>query len=249
MIKLEENTPKIYYSQSRDFQLIGRLYDIVLNSVKTNADLIYNINNTKLIDNQMLNLLAMSLGFKVTRNYNADQLRSICACLPYIMKNKGNIRAVRIACNAILSAESIDDPMDYGYSNGQLTLYIPVALTDTSLLEDLMVYLLPAGISYTIVKELKETVSAITELVVEDVVRLYGDINRTAGVKSNYPETLSQITNTENLGVVDLADVSGMLANDTIYKPEAYDGSELGSAESAINYENYTNDTDTEEAK
>ena len=40
MIKLQDMTPDVYYNQSRDFQFIGRLYDIVLNSVKTNADLI-----------------------------------------------------------------------------------------------------------------------------------------------------------------------------------------------------------------
>ena len=245
MIKLEDSTPKVYYTQSRDFQLIGRLYDIVLNSVKTNVDLIYNINNTKLIDSQMLNLLAMSLGFKVTRNYNADQLRAICACLPYIMKNKGNIRAVRVACNAILSAENINESMDYSYVNGQLVLYIPVSLTDTSLLEDLLTYVLPAGISYTIVKELKVTTTIMTELTVEDVVRLYGDTNRTEGIRSNYPETLSQITNSVDLGVTDLADTPGILANDTIYKPEFYDGKDLGSEESAKNYENYTENKET----
>ena len=38
MIKLQELTPSVYYEQSRDFQFIGRLYDIVLNYIKTNAD-------------------------------------------------------------------------------------------------------------------------------------------------------------------------------------------------------------------
>ena len=39
MIKLQDYTPDIYYSESRDFQFIGRLFDLVLNYVKTNVDI------------------------------------------------------------------------------------------------------------------------------------------------------------------------------------------------------------------
>ena len=41
MIKLQNYTPEIYYKESRDFQFIGRLYDLVLNSIKTEVDLLY----------------------------------------------------------------------------------------------------------------------------------------------------------------------------------------------------------------
>ena len=41
MIRLQDMTPSVYYDQSRDFQFIGRLFDVVLNSVKTNADMVY----------------------------------------------------------------------------------------------------------------------------------------------------------------------------------------------------------------
>jgi hypothetical protein len=43
MIKLQNYTPEIYYKESRDFQFIGRLFDLVLNAVKTDADLLYHI--------------------------------------------------------------------------------------------------------------------------------------------------------------------------------------------------------------
>ena len=41
MIKLQDYTPEVYYKQSRDFQFLGRLYDVILNAVKTNSDMIY----------------------------------------------------------------------------------------------------------------------------------------------------------------------------------------------------------------
>ena len=66
MIKLQELTPKVFYTKSRDFQFIGRLYDIVLNAAKTDADAIRYINDTSTCDSTLLNLLASTLGFKAT---------------------------------------------------------------------------------------------------------------------------------------------------------------------------------------
>ena len=55
MIKLQELTPSVYYEQSRDFQFIGRLYDIVLNYIKTNADNLYTLPIGKNMDEKLLN--------------------------------------------------------------------------------------------------------------------------------------------------------------------------------------------------
>ena len=43
MIQTKHLTPTIYTKMSRDFQLLGSLYDVILNNVKTNADLIYHL--------------------------------------------------------------------------------------------------------------------------------------------------------------------------------------------------------------
>ena len=61
MIKLQDYTPEVYYRESRDFQFIGRLYDLVLNYVKTNADLIYSLPLSDNSDNQFIDLMAMTL--------------------------------------------------------------------------------------------------------------------------------------------------------------------------------------------
>ena len=42
MIKTKNLTPENYYKQSRDFQLIGRIFDFVLNYLKTNVDAVSN---------------------------------------------------------------------------------------------------------------------------------------------------------------------------------------------------------------
>lgn len=174
MIKLQDLTPEIYYKQSRDFQFIGRLYDIVLNSIKTNATNLYNLPVGKNMDEQLLNLLALTLGFKPNKKYNSKQLRAICSVLPVILKRKGSIEALILATNALLAAEGIIQPLDYTIiPNQSITLYVAQKLTDITLLTDLLDYLLPAGLSCVIVKESQAVHAIKTALAVTDRVKVY----------------------------------------------------------------------------
>ena len=75
MIRLQKYTPDVYYEQSRDFQFLGRLYDITLNSVKTNADIIkFGLPFNSQSPRELLGLLARTLGFKPKRQYSHVQL-------------------------------------------------------------------------------------------------------------------------------------------------------------------------------
>ena len=194
MIKLQEMTPAIYYKQSRDFQFLGRLYDIVLNSVKTNADLIYNLPFGNNLDLQMLSLLAYTLGFSQKHHYTSTQLKAICSVLPTVMRNKGSVKSITIAIGAILHAEGIKDSADVvmNYAEGLLSILIPDTLSDISLIEDLLEYLIPAGISVTIIRTLKETVKAKVDVYLKDIVKVNTyDSNSVANLK-NF-RSLSQV--------------------------------------------------------
>lgn len=175
MIKLQDLTPAVYYNQSRDFQFIGRLYDLVLNYSKTNAANLYNLPIGKNMDEQLLNLLALTLGFKPTKNYNSKQLRAICSVLPTILKHKGSIQALVLAINALLAAEGVRQPLDYTMHPKQgITLYVAQELNDLSLFTDLLDYLLPAGLSCNVVKESQYIEKATTTLSVTDTVTISG---------------------------------------------------------------------------
>ena len=87
MIKLQDYTPDVYYNESRDFQFIGRLYDIVLNYVKTNADLLYDLPLSDNSDSQFIELLAFTLGFQPKHKYTAKHLRAICSVFSDILRN------------------------------------------------------------------------------------------------------------------------------------------------------------------
>ena len=175
MIKLQDYTPEVYYRESRDFQFIGRLYDLVLNYVKTNADLIYSLPLSDNSDNQFIDLMAMTLGFHAKHKYTSQQLKAICFVLSEIIRNKGTIKALTIACDAIFHAEGIQGQFDYGLTNNNtnIIIYLPQELSDTTLLNDLFEYILPAGMSCQIIKTYSEKALPTTEVGVESTFYQY----------------------------------------------------------------------------
>ena len=176
MIKLQELTPSVYSEQSRDFQFIGRLYDIVLNYVKTNADNLYTLPIGKNMDEKLLNLLAFTLGFQSKHQYNSKQLLAICSVLPLILKHKGSLNAILIAVNSILYAEGINQALDYEFKNNNLVLYLSPDLSDLTLLKDIMIYILPAGIGCNMIKEIQSINKIETVLTTKDEVTVYKDV-------------------------------------------------------------------------
>ena len=171
MIRLQDLVPNVYYEKSRDFQFIGRLFDIVLNSVKTNSDTLYNLPSGKNKDERLLNLLAFTLGFQPKHHYNSKQLEAICSVLPLVIKNKGSLNAIIIATNAILHAEGLTQSLSYSIAPREsITLYLPTQLSDLTLLSDLMNYILPAGLYCNFVKEISKVTTVETKIGVKSEV-------------------------------------------------------------------------------
>jgi hypothetical protein len=201
MIKLRDFTPEVYYKESRDFQLLGRLFDLVLNSVKTEADLLYDLPVNDNSNEQLLDLLSLSVGFKTNNNrYNAKQLKAICRVFPLILHNKGSIKALIIACNALFSAEGCEQPVDYEFvddtNNNEINLYIPQDFEDLTLLNDLLQYVLPAGMSCNIIREYRLKVAALTELTFTDTVYFYRQGDRSISLEGDSNVALLYDSNT-----------------------------------------------------
>lgn len=241
MIKLQDYTPEVYYRESRDFQFIGRLYDLVLNYVKTNADLIYSLPLSDNSDNQFIDLMAMTLGFHAKHKYTSQQLKAICFVLSEIIRNKGTIKALTIACDAIFHAEGIQGQFDYGLTNNNtnIVIYLPQELSDTTLLNDLFEYILPAGMSCQIIKTYSEKATPTTEVGVESTFYQYkgapgdpADPDKKGFYDNNLFAKIAILSNgdtnlsTGNLNVNDAKEVSnkdlpGKIANTNVYIPEA----------------------------
>ena len=161
MINLYNQVPTIYSEASRDFQYLSWLINIVLNSVKHNVDDMYNLPKPS-VDSKLSELLAFTLGFKVRRNYNTEQLLALVNIIPSLLKYKGTAYAVSLAGNALIKASGAlgdciialeeEDDIKKLKEKGILKVVLPKDLVDTTLFIDLLPYILPAGISCQIVR-------------------------------------------------------------------------------------------------
>ena len=153
LIKFQDLTPEVYYKRSRDFQYIGRLFDLVLNNAKMNTDIISSLPLNPDMDPRLLDLLALTLGFKSKHEYNTKQLAALCSIFPLVLRNKGSKFAIETACNALLNAEGITKEALIEVKNQTVSIFLPSELSDLNLLKDLLNYILPAGMSCSIVRE------------------------------------------------------------------------------------------------
>lgn len=154
MIKLQDLTPDVYYEHSRDFQLIGRLFDLVLNSVKTEADLLFNLPLSENSPNALLELLSYTFGLQLRPSkYTDEQLRAICSIAPTLIKNKGSLKAISMLCAAILRTAGTYGTYFISVTNTptpHITVSIPVGAQQKELLYDLLDQIVPAGLTFEV---------------------------------------------------------------------------------------------------
>jgi hypothetical protein len=98
-------------------------------------------------------LLAMTLGFKIKRNYDQKQLSALIAALPRILRYKGSKKAVDMAGEALIAASGVLGDFHSEVDNCELIVTFPVGLIDISLFTDLLNYILPAGMTYHIIRK------------------------------------------------------------------------------------------------
>jgi hypothetical protein len=156
MINMYNQVPSVYTSASRDFQYLSWLINIVLNSVKHNVDDLYDLPSTK-ADARLVELMAMTLGFKVKRNYDKSQLAALVSILPSVLKCKGTKKAVVMAAKALLITSGTIGEFDENdhcriVDGTLLEVTLPKDLIDITLFMDLMPYILPAGMSCRVVR-------------------------------------------------------------------------------------------------
>ena len=154
MINLKHQLPSIYYDASRDFQILGHLYEVVLNYSKTNADMLYLLPNGLTEDARITEVLATTLGFKLRRNYDKTQLAALVSIFPQLLRIKGTKRAIDLAGDALVKASGVPGSFHSELQEKEqlLIVKIPVELTDITLFMDLLPYILPFGIRVSIVR-------------------------------------------------------------------------------------------------
>ena len=150
MITTERQTPSAYSNESRDYQLFGHLFDFIFNNAKINTDSMLNYPLSKNTDKRFLDLIVRTLGFFTKHEYAYKDLLSVASAFKEMMRIKGTIESIRIAVTVLLYAQGLDTTV-YVFPNEYNTeIYIPVRLDDKTILEDILDYILPAGITYSI---------------------------------------------------------------------------------------------------
>ena len=190
MIRTQDLTPSIYYKESRDFQLFGRLYDIVFNYVKTNVDLMENFPINAHTDSKLIELLARTLGFNNKLNYRNDDLNAICNVFISLMRDKGSLRSIKSLVRTILNVSDINKnhlvSMNTASKYPLIEIHVPdvVSNSEIKLIEDVLEYILPIGVCYDI-KTTKVSEVDRGTLNLSDVLRSSNLLDRSSKEYSN----------------------------------------------------------------
>lgn len=175
MINFYNQVPSVYPSASRDFQYLSWLINIVLNSIKHNVDDLYDLPNLN-ADPKVSELLALTLGFKIKRNYDQKQLAALVAILPSILKYKGTLKAVKMAAEALITASGSMGDTDCEAHGAQLSVILPKTLVDITLFLDLLDYILPAGMTCRIIRK-NQTKRVVDNIVVKNSDTVHYEIH------------------------------------------------------------------------
>lgn len=154
LIRVQDSVPECYENQSRDFQLIGRLYDCVINGVKFDIDSMLNLTNTLKCNQRVLQLLQTKLGFFSDALLTDDELRYTLSAFPFIVKNKGSLKGIKQAvyvflkANHLISSAMISIMQKDGVNPYSIVIGINSPIMNTTLLDEIFKYILPTG--YTV---------------------------------------------------------------------------------------------------
>ena len=166
LLRLQDNTPEIYTHESRDFQLFCRLYDCINNGFLYDASTIPSLLDTKKIRSNMLPLLKTKLGyFSNLKNIDDYSLRMILIGFIGLVKNKGSLKAIKQSINLWFKIMDItvsyqvyksrDGDPDQKIPDHSIVICADYSFEDTSIIVDLLNYLMPAGYGIVFVSQIK----------------------------------------------------------------------------------------------
>lgn len=187
--RLTNNVPDVYVNQSRDFQLLLRLYDSIFSGTKLDIDSMQGLINTSKTRNSILPLFSTKVGFFTNLEINDDKLRILLGGFPSLIRNKGSLLAIKEALNLYLKTEHIKCNIIISYSNVETTMGNEKVLDHTlsigsdktlknpQILQEIFKYILPIGFRYRFYS-FKSLETEITELENnEDIIILSKIVN------------------------------------------------------------------------
>lgn len=160
VIRTKNYVPDVYVSESRDFQLFLRVLDFVQNSLKYDIDTMLCSLSTQDIPSQYLERLKSKLGFYTSHTYEDDSLRLALTVFPFIIRYKGSKEGIARCVAAYLRHIGVRGQSKLEILNNPdylIRIGLPTNLIDTTLLMDLLSFILPTGyfVEITFYKDIK----------------------------------------------------------------------------------------------
>ena len=152
--RTQHHVPDVYVKGSRDFQLFCNLFDCINSGIKFDIDSIPYILDTNQCNERLIPYLQTKLGFWTKEKISAEKLRIILKGFPYAVKNKGSIIGIEQAVQIFLKViniktsvhiEIINIPQNSTESAYTVVIGTEKYLGDTTILDEILKYIIPAG--------------------------------------------------------------------------------------------------------
>lgn len=158
MFRVEQNVPDVYVQESRDFQLLSKLYDLVFQSSRFSIDSMRVLSDTMHCNESVLPLISTKVGFFTDSNLTDNSHRKILSAFPYIIKYKGSMKGLKLIVNllgSILNTKIfVEQPLldDLTVDRNRVLISFDKYAPDYQILEDILYYMRPTGclIDYSI---------------------------------------------------------------------------------------------------
>lgn len=185
MFRLQDNVPDNYIKESRDFQLLCRLYDVVNNGVRYDIKSMADLLDANTCQDAVLDLLATRKGFFTNKTFNTKLYRALLDGFPYIQKYKGSKLGVEMAVSLILRLDGLLDSAEISIDSesNNVTITTNYEVINKLALDELMRYILPIGMTYTLSVTTQSLPDYGSQVEFENVIKFYkGSSMQTSGV-------------------------------------------------------------------
>ena len=148
MFRVENNVPEVYVTQSRDFQLFSRLYDLVFQSSRFSIDSLEQVSDTMRCNDSLLPLIATKVGFFTESNFTTKSDRQVLAAFPYIIRYKGSLEGIHRVANLFERIMNTSVYVDASSvtTESKVSIVFDNYAPDATLLFSLLEYIRPTGL-------------------------------------------------------------------------------------------------------
>ena len=153
--RIQENVPQVYVDESRDFQMMCNVFDLVNNGVKFDIDTISLLGDSTKCPESLVSYLQNKLGFYSDLKMTDETLRTILKCFPYLVRLKGSRKGVVNSICLFLTVLGISGKVYVDSKNhvsnqdpsGNYIIHLQIEhkALDVSILKEILRYIIPTG--------------------------------------------------------------------------------------------------------